>query len=105
MKYYSEQLGRVFDTVEELEKAETKRKAEEVAAKIKAEREKAEKEKKAAERKSRAAEVEEARKNMVAAQKKYRELMEAFVQDFHSYHFSTTDVNDFPTFFNLFDLF
>lgn len=105
MKYYSEQLGRVFDTVEELEKAETKRKAEEVAAKIKAEREKAEKEKKAAERKSRAAEVEEARKNMVAAQKKYRELMEAFVRDYKSYHFSTTDVNDFPTLFNLFDLF
>ena len=105
MKYYSEKTQKLYDSVDELNKAEFKAKEAENLAKIKAEKEKAEKEKVAAERKSRAAEVEEARKNMVTAQEKYRELLEAFIHDYHTYHFSTSDVKDFPTLFDFFNLF
>lgn len=110
MKYYSEKLEKVFDTPEALEDAEFKAKEEENLAKIKAERAaaqaKEEKEKKAAERKQMAGEIEEARQAMVKAQKEYREKIDAFVKKYHTYHYSTSDVNEIPTLFSsLFDKF
>lgn len=99
MKFYSEDLDKLFSTQKELEKAEQE-------AKVKAYKEKQEKEKKDAERKARAKEVEEARKNMVAARSKYAELLEAFTRDYGAFHMSL-DGEDakraIPTLFNLFD--
>lgn len=98
MKYYSDKLNKLFDTEKELEKAEQE-------ADIKAYKEKQEKEAKAAERKARAAEVEEARKTMVAAQKKYQEVLEAFIRDYKSFHYSikNDEVKEMiPTLFDIF---
>ena len=73
MKYYSDKLNKVFDTVDELESAEleyTKKQDEEL--------------KKKQERKERAKEVDEAFKN-------YQKLLSAFIKDYGSYHFSCND--------------
>lgn len=98
MKYYSDKLNKLFDTEKELEKAEQE-------AKIKAYKEKQEKEAKAAERKARAAEVEEARKTMVAAQKKYQEVLEAFIRDYKSFHYSVKGDEAKEMIPTLFDIF
>ena len=98
MKYYSDELNRLFDTEAELNKAERE-------ANRKAEKEKAEKEKAAAERKARAQEVEDARKAMVAAQSKYRELLEAFCEKYHTYHLSLTGDDAKKAAPSLFDIF
>ena len=66
---------------------------------------KAKKEQEAAERKAAAAELEEARKVMVAAQKHYSELLEAFIGKYKSYHYTTNSIEDIPTLFNSFNLF
>jgi septation ring formation regulator EzrA len=68
MKFYSENLKTLFDTVEDLEAAE-----KEYQAKLKAEQEKKN------ERKTRAKEVEDARV-------KYMELLRQFIADYGSYH-------------------
>ena len=85
--------------------AQCDHKEEENLAKIKRERELAyEKEKKeqlAAKRKERAAEVEAARKAMVEAQKNYKKVLENFIKDYHSYHYSTTSFDDIPTLFDM----
>ena len=103
MRYYSDKLGKIFDSIDALQEAEVKAKEEENREKIRKERElAAEKERKdklAAERKARAAEVDEARKAMVAAQNKYRETLEAFIKDYHTYHYSTSNLDDIPTLF------
>lgn len=73
MKYYSDKLNKVFETVDELESAEleyTKKQDEEL--------------KKKQERKERAKEVDEAFKN-------YQKLLSAFIKDYGSYHFSCND--------------
>lgn len=72
MKIYSEITGKEYKTVEECQKAE-----EEVAIQKAAEAAKADKLKK--ERKQRAEEVDKAHKH-------YLELLNAFVQDYGSYH-------------------
>ena len=80
MKYYSETLKKVFDTPEDLQKAEAahdKARAAEVA--------------KQKERKARADEVSNARKAVVEAQKKYDDLLNKFVKDYGSYHATYTD--------------
>ena len=109
MKYYGEKTNKLYDTADECQKAEFEAKEEENRQKILAERKAAElkekKEKAAAERKALAAEVEEARKTMVAAQKAYKEKLSAFVDKYHTYHYSTTDVNEIPSLFDLFDKF
>ena len=109
MKYYSDKLNRLYETAEDCQKAEfeaTKAEEEKKAlAERKAAEAKAQKEKDAAERKAMAAEVEEARKAMVAAQKAYRDKIDAFVKKYHSYHFSTTNADEVPTLFDLFDQF
>ena len=79
MKYYSEQLNKLFNSVEELQAAEdkvnaAKRVEEEKKAQLKAQREK------------RAKEVEDAFKLAAEAQKKANELLNAFVKDYGSFH-------------------
>ena len=109
MKIFSEKLNRLYNTVEECEKAEKEALEAENREKIRKERAEAEakakKEKEAAERKAAAAELDEARKSMVAAQKHYAELLDNFIKKYKSYHFSSNSVEDFPVLFNLFDTF
>lgn len=81
MKFYSEQLNKLFDSAEELQAAEDKV----MAAK------KAEEEKKAqlkATREARAKEVEAAFQAVNEANKKANELLNAFVKDYGSFHTS-----------------
>lgn len=105
MKYYSEKLNRLFETQADCEKAEFEAKEAENREKILAERKaaevKAQKEKEAAERKAMAAEVETARKNMVNAQKAYKEAIEAFTKKYGSYHYTSHSVDDIPTLFDI----
>lgn len=107
VKYYSERTKKFFDTVEACEKAEFEAKEAENREKILRERKEAEekerKERLANERKVRAAEVEEARKAMVTAQNKYREVLQKFIQDYHTYHYSTSNFDDIPTLFDFFN--
>lgn len=97
MKFYSEQLSKLFDTQAELETAEEKENAakraeEEKKAKLKANRE------------TRAKEVEDAFKTAAEAQKKANELLNAFLKDYGSYHTTLKDapVSIWDAFFNLF---
>lgn len=98
MKFYSEELNQLFNTEKELEEAEQQ-------AKVKAYKEKQAKEKAAAERKARAVEVEEARKTMITAQNKYREILEAFCRDYGTYHVSLTGDDAKKSIPSLFDIF
>lgn len=106
MKFYSDKTGKLYDSAEACEKAELELKEAENREKIRKEREEAyqkeRKEKLAAERKARAAEVEEARKGMVAAQKKYKEVLEGFIRDYGNYHMTSTSFDDIPTLFDFF---
>ena len=98
IKYYSEQLNQLFNSVEELEAAEDKVNAAK----------KAEEEKKAqlkAQREQRAKEVEDAFKVAYDDTKKAYELLNAFVKDYGAYHTSVKDAAPnslFDLFFNLF---
>ena len=94
MKYFSEITGKVYDTTEALQSAE-------IAVKEAEEKEKAKKEQAIAERKECAAAVDAARKEMVAAQKKYRDTLEKFCQKYGSYH-TTLNVSEIPTLFDHF---
>ena len=109
MKYYSEKLNKLYNSQAECEKAEFEAKEAENRQKILAERQaaevKAQKEKEAAERKAMAATVEEARKNMTAAQKAYKEAIEAFTKKYGSYHYTSHSVEDIPTLFDIFSPF
>ena len=101
MKYYSDKTKKIYDSALECTNAENKYYAE-VAKKN------AEKEKAVAERKTRAKEVEDARKAMITAQHKYREVLEAFTKDYGSYHLSLTgeDAKKMaPTLFDIFNPF
>lgn len=81
MKYYSEKTRQFYDSAEDCKAAE-----EALIAKEKAETEKAEQLK--AQRKERAAELEQALKDVGAAKKKYEELMNAFLKDYGAYHYT-----------------
>lgn len=113
MRYYSDKLGKFYDTAEACQKAEFEAKEQENRERIKkerAEREAKEKQEKlAVERKARAAEVEDARKAMITARKKYFEALEAFTRDYGSFHLSLTGEDArkaIPTLFdNFFDFF
>lgn len=96
IKYYSEQLNQLFNSVEELQAAEdkvnaAKRAEEEKKAQLKAQRE------------TRAKEVEDAFKVAAEAQKKANELLNAFVKDFGSFHTTMkgAPVSIWDAFFNL----
>lgn len=113
LKYYSDVTKNFYDSEKACLEAEFKVKEEQNRQKILKEKEererKAKQEALAAERKARANEVEEARKAMVAAQSRYREVLEAFVRDYKTYHLSL-DGEDakgliptlFDNFFNIF---
>lgn len=97
MKYYSEELKKLFDNKDELTKAESK--AKEVAL-AKEEKEKALREERAA----RAKEVEDAFKAVRDAEKKANELLNKFVKDYGSFHTTIKDVLDpFNWFWNVFN--
>lgn len=98
MKFYSEELKTLFDTQEECKSAEK----EALEAKKRAEEEQ---EKLQAERKARADEVTAARKAMIEAQKNYEKVLTDFIRDYKTYHYSTTNLDDIPRFFNDFFLF
>lgn len=93
MKYYSELLNKTFNSVEELEKAESETKRLEQERKIK---EKQLRE----ERGNRAKEVEEAYKIANEAQKKANKLLADFIKDYGSFHTSITEV-DLPGYFDM----
>lgn len=109
IKIYSDKTNKYYDTVQAAEDAEFKLKEQENRDKILAERKAAElkekKEQEAAERKAAADKVEAARKAMTEAQKKYREELEAFIKKYKTYHYSSNNVEDIPTLFDLFDKF
>lgn len=97
MKYYSEELKKLFDNEDELTKAENK--AKEVAL-AKEKKEKALRE----ERATRAKEVEDAFKAARDAEKKANELLNEFVKDYGSFHTTIKDVVDpFGWFWNIFN--
>ena len=89
--------GKLYSTKEEAEKAE-----------LALEEAKAKEAKLSEERKARAKEIDEARAAVVEAEKRYNKLVNAFVKDYGSYHFSYTstepDIVDglFDSFFRLF---
>lgn len=107
IKYFSERTKTFYNTPEEATRAEMEAKEKENLAKIQKEREelaaKEKKEKEAAERKAMAEQVEKARKEMIAAQKAYKDALSAFVDKYHTYHFSTSDPNEVPTLFDIFE--
>lgn len=104
IKYYSDKTRKYYDSVEAANKAEFEMKEEENREKIRKEREEREKKEKkekfAAERKARANEVEDARKVMVEAQNKYREVLESFIKQFGSYHYTSQSFGDIPVLFS-----
>lgn len=96
MYIYSEKTKKRYDTVAECEEAE---KAYDEAI----EQKKAEKERLAAARADRAKAVEEAYQKIVDARKEYDALLDAFVKDYGSFHFTVHSGELNP--FNLFDWF
>lgn len=93
MKFYSENLNKLFDSQEACEQAEAE------AKRIADEKAKAEA-KKAETRKARAKEVEEALKAATAARAKYDKLLREFCKDYGAFHMSYTDMDkDFVDFF------
>jgi uncharacterized protein YcbK (DUF882 family) len=96
MKFYSEQLNKLFNTAEELQAAEDKVNAAK----------KAEEERKAqlkAQREERAKAVEEAFKVAGEAQKQANKLLNEFIRDYGSYHTSVKEAvpSLWDTFFGL----
>lgn len=91
MKFYSDKTKKLYDSVEQLETAETeydRAHAAEIA--------------KQKERKARAEEINKARKDAINAQKHYNELVNKFIKDYGSYHATYTD--DDETFLTASDL-
>lgn len=99
MKFYSEILNKVFDTEKACLEAElTHKRALEAKAREEEQKKIAEK-KKQEERADDAKFIEELRQEMVEAQKKYREAIDAFVKKHGSYHFTTNSVEKIPYLF------
>ena len=106
MKYYSETLKKVYDSVEDWEAAELEqKKKDDEKAKELALAETKRKELASA-RKARAKEIDDAYEAVLKAEKEYRKLVSNFVNDYGSYHksyFKTESLDDiFDSFFRLF---
>lgn len=105
IKVFSDRTGKFYNTVDEANRAEFELKEKENLAKIESERKERElkekKDKEAAERKAAAEKVEAARKAMVEAQKAYHDELDKFIKAFGSYHFSSSNVEDFPHLFDV----
>lgn len=96
MKYYSEELKKLFDSEKELTDAEA-------AAKKAAEEAKAKKEALTKERKDRAAEIEALIKERKELNKKISDRLGAFTKDYGSFHTSYSNANDlFDSFWDWF---
>lgn len=98
MKYYSDTLKEFFNSEKECVMAEKKaakeqKEAEEKANQLKVERE------------ARAKEVENALQAVYDAEKTYKELLDKFLDDYGSFHYSKHKDNCDPSDFSLFDLF
>lgn len=85
LKYFSEKLNKLFDTEEELHKAEAEVEQKEL-----------EKLQLAEKRKERAKEVESALKEAKNAQKHYIELLNAFCKDYGYFHYSWNSKDGSP---------
>ena len=96
MKFYSEVLDKFFDTEKDCVNAETE-------SKRKQEAEAKEKEKLANERKARAKEIDEARNKLIKKKKHYNKLIDDFVKDYNSYHYSIVSSSEDGNFNELFD--
>lgn len=107
IKIFSDKTQKFYNSVEEANRAEFELKEKENREKIQKEREmalaKEKKEKELAERKEMAEAVETARKAMIEAQKAYKEKLDAFIEKYHTYHFSTSNPDEIPTLFDIFD--
>lgn len=103
-KYYSTLTGKLYDTEKDFNEGEKAYLAEQ--EKIKKEKEEKVKKEKALskEKSKRAAEIEQAYKDIINAQNKYSELRKQFIKDYGYFHmtFSSTSPNewlDFDDFF------
>ena len=109
VKFYSDVTKNFYETEKECLAAEFKVKEEQNREKIRKEREAAieneKREKANAERKEAAARVEEARKAMTQAQTAYKNELDKFITKYGTYHYSTTNANEIPILFDLFDSF
>ena len=95
MKYYSELLGKCFDTEKAcVEAEEAQKKAEQEA--------KAKKEALAADRANRAKKIDELYEEVLKAQDRYRQELEAFVKDYGSYHKTYKHISPFSSLFDWF---
>ena len=75
MKYYSDKTKQLYESVEQLQKAEVAYDKEQEAALAKQR-----------DRKNRAEEIKKAREVLRDAQKNYQDLLNKFVKDYGSYH-------------------
>lgn len=102
MKYYSEVTKKFYESAEDCIKAEDKIHRDIEAAE-------AEKRKATELRRQRAAEVEQARSELLSARKKYNEVLTKFCNDYGAYHCSIKDptpetIGEYlDTFINLFN--
>lgn len=97
MKYYSEETKKMYNSEKECADATTAflKEKEQAEAEAKAKKEK---------RSERAKEVELAREKMRDAQKNYADVLNQFVKDYGTYHWSTSSVEELPLCLSLFDL-
>lgn len=102
MKYYSDITKKLYDSEKELMAAEQKQKQLDVEKELAAQKKEEERKALMEQRKARAAEIDAARKDMEAAQQKYRELVEKFCKDYGAYHYTSSNWNDFPKFLDSF---
>ena len=109
IRVFSDVTGKYYDNVEDAKRAEMAVRVAEEQARKRREQEEAEKkaaaEKEAVERKEAAARVEAARKVMVDAQNGYRAALDEFIKKYHTYHYSTSDIKEIPTLFDIFNFF
>lgn len=100
MKYYSELTQKVYNTEAECKKAEQAFNFElEQKARAEEQRKLVEK-KKQEERAADAKKIEALREEMVKAQSNYRKAVQAFVEKYGSYHFSTKSEEQIPYLFS-----
>lgn len=105
MKYYSEHLDKIFDSIEQCKAAEDALRAKEEEKKKAEEQKRIEEQKKSEERKEMAHKVEEARKVMTEAQVAYRKILGEFIEKYGSYHYTTKALEEIPhLFYNLFNM-
>jgi len=106
IKIYSDKTKKFYDSMDAANEAEAQAQEQEELARIEKERKeqelKEQKEKAAAERKALATEVDGARKELVKAQKAYKEKLEEFCKKYGTYHYTIENAEDVPTLFDFF---